>query len=385
MAFSLEELEAKLKANPFAREFFDLAAAYQKLGRIEDAKKICEKGLEKFPGNFQARLLMTQIYIAEGKFKEARQQVEKVLMVVPDNITANHLAADISFSLDDKEAALRFYKVVELFEPGRQGVSEKIAELEFKEKEPEPAEPQKIEDSAKIEENAPNLEEYHQESAEAVIEAQPDSAPAEASEVPEYEKSLLEPAVKEEEPQPLPPEIPPSEDNEGTGGEVFSLRDAPDEEIGDDTLDSLLAEANLPMEPIKKVELQEESETDSGIMPLESLPEEEPLEKAIKEVPPPPDEPEDKDDSSGLSTLTIAELYEKQGYPEKAIEVYQHILLKEPERKDIRLKIEKLKNDMLGLTPEGEALGNDIKNAIRRKRIEVLGTWLRKIKEEGNV
>jgi tetratricopeptide (TPR) repeat protein len=369
MAFTLEELEAKLKANPFAREFFELASAYQKLGRIEDAKKVCEKGLEKFPGNFQARLLMTQIYIAEGKFPTAKQQVDKVLLVVPDNITANHLAADISYSLGDKATALRFYKVVELFEPGRQGVGEKILEIEGNAN-PAVAESKPIEkqELPSPEEQESIAEDAHQ--PEPFIPA-PEPMIMDEAEAPAVLEKAEEPL---EEADLMPPETGiPSESalTEYMGEGSFSPQEDPAEEIGDDTLDSLLSDTQQPEE---KPYLQDEAEQ-LEVEP--ASPQESATSPSAKEL--------EGEESASLSTMTIAELYEQQGYPEKAIEVYQHVLLKEPERKDTRAKIEKLKGQMLGLTPEGDVVGRDIKSAIRKKRIEVLGTWLRKIKEEGNV
>ncbi|MCX7831126.1 MAG: hypothetical protein N2445_08765, partial [Acidobacteria bacterium] len=86
-----------------------------------------------------------------------------------------------------------------------------------------------------------------------------------------------------------------------------------------------------------------------------------------------------------ISTATLADLYEKQGYPEKAIEIYQHILLKEPEREDIRKRIEKLKKEMLGMEAQDDVGVVDVKSALRGKRIEALRSWLKRIREADNV
>ncbi|HNQ79271.1 MAG TPA: tetratricopeptide repeat protein [Acidobacteriota bacterium] len=373
MAFTLEELEAKIKANPYAREFFDLAASYQKLGRLEDAKKVCEKGLEKFPGNFQARLLLTQILIAEGKFKEAKQNVDKVLMVVPDNISANFLAGDICFSLGDNAAALKFYRVVELFEPGRNDVAEKIAQIE-KPEVPAPAEASPA--ATEKETPVPVMEDVPAvEPPSVVFEENSGEAPApEMVEEPLMSVDADMEAEAVEEPDAAEPQ------------------EAERDEIGSDTLDSLLAESHEPAPGEAEEEVTEEQpsgfEEEPSPLAGEQAPAEELEEPEFAErqtLGPEEEKSEEGERESGLSTMTIAELYEKQGYPEKAVEVYQHILLKEPERKDIRLRIETLKDQILGLTPEGDVIGHDVKSALRRKRIEVLGTWLRKIKEEGNV
>ena len=395
MALTIEELEARLKANPFAREFYELAAAYQKLGRLDEAKKLCERGLEKYPGNFQARLLLIQILIAEGKFKEARQNVDRVLMVVPDNITANHLEGDVSFSLGDHLSALRYYRVVELFEPGRSDVVEKIAAIESASAQATgpagPAQP--------LQQPGPEEQSSQAMPDTGLAEEPPPDESPKVQEIPAEEKPATEAAEE--------PEVSLEAADDGTfpegsvQGEEESSAAAFEEsestseerpvqdEIGSDTLDSILSETTTaeeaeekesgPAGPIHEDDGpssgEEMNSVVSGSAGGELLAEE--LEKNTHA---------EQDESAGLNTMTIAELYERQGYPEKAIEVYQHILLKEPERKDIRTKIEKLKDRMMGLEPEGgEVLGRDVKSALRRKRIEVLGTWLRKIKEEGNV
>ncbi len=129
MAFDLAALEAELKRDPGSRRFGDLAREYQRLGRLEEAKDLCEKGLARYPNQWQARLLLTQIYVAKGKLPQAKEAVDRILMALPDHVAANHLAGDIYYSLEDRPRALRHYQIVELFEPGRPGVGEKIAEL----------------------------------------------------------------------------------------------------------------------------------------------------------------------------------------------------------------------------------------------------------------
>ena len=65
----------------------------------------------------------------------------------------------------------------------------------------------------------------------------------------------------------------------------------------------------------------------------------------------------------------------------KAVEILEHLLLKEPERDDLKTKIEMLKRRMLGMSVESDVGGVDIKSALRLKRIEALKIWLKKIRE----
>ncbi len=129
MEFSLAELEKQVREDPKMRRFFDLAREYQKLGQYDEAVGICEQGLEHNPNKWQARILLVQLYLAGDRVEEARAMVERVLMAIPDNVAANHLAADIYYSQGKKDLALKHYQIVELFDPGKTQVNERIGRI----------------------------------------------------------------------------------------------------------------------------------------------------------------------------------------------------------------------------------------------------------------
>jgi len=100
---------------------------------------------------------------------------------------------------------------------------------------------------------------------------------------------------------------------------------------------------------------------------------------------PAPSEPPEET-GGGLSTLTLAELYERQGYPEKAIEVYQRVLLKDPDNRAARDKIMALMHRMAGEEPGMPAVGQeDVEKALRMKRVTALQDWLRRVREGSHV
>lgn len=89
---------------------------------------------------------------------------------------------------------------------------------------------------------------------------------------------------------------------------------------------------------------------------------------------------------AGLNTVTLADLYERQGYPEKAIEIYQRILLQDPENRAVHDKIASLMLRMAGEVPEGPPVHQeDVERALRRKRVTVLQDWLRRVREGSHV
>ena len=55
-------------------------------------------------------------------------------------------------------------------------------------------------------------------------------------------------------------------------------------------------------------------------------------------------------------TVTMARVYASQGHWEKAIEIYRHLLNKEPDRQDFAKELADLKNKMAGAGPERKRL-----------------------------
>lgn len=88
----------------------------------------------------------------------------------------------------------------------------------------------------------------------------------------------------------------------------------------------------------------------------------------------------------GLNTTTLAELYASQGFPEKAVEIYQRVLLQDPDQPDVQRKVQDLKLRMSGEAPElPEIQQEDVRRALRQRRVSVLEGWLKRVKEEQHV
>jgi predicted Zn-dependent protease len=93
-----------------------------------------------------------------------------------------------------------------------------------------------------------------------------------------------------------------------------------------------------------------------------------------KPSPPPPAElpeeekpaEEEKTAKPAIPTDTLAEIYLKQGHPDRALEVYQDILAKDPHNAVVKEKYESLK----------DRISRDRKTESRQKVQEKLGKWL---------
>jgi len=363
---TLSELEGELRQDSHSRRFFDLAREYQKLGRLGEAQDICEKGLSEFPNHWQARLLLSQIYVTKGKLDDARQMVERVLLAFHDSVPANHLAADIYWALGEREKALRHYQIVDLLQPGLSGVQERLGELQL------PVEPSLEPEAASTLKTAP-LEPLDQLTQEAPVPAE-----VEAAEIPPLALPPLasEPAYRalDRPPTEINPLEPPSQEV------PWADTGAPLSELDEDTASfvSVLEPADdtgsvvesVQAEPLGERLLKREP---AALVTADDSSPAEPLAQA-SEGPP------------GLNTVTLAELYEKQGYPEKAVEIYQRMLLQGPENPAIHGRIHDLMTRMAGEVPEAPAVRQeDVEKAMRQKRILVLQGWLRRVREGQHV
>lgn len=366
---SLAELERELSGDPKSRRFHELAREYQKLGRLDEAMALCEKGLGHHPSQWQARIMLAQLYSAKARLEDARQMVERVLLPLPDNIPANHLAADIYFTLGEKERALKHYQIVDLLDPGRPGVAERLSELsgeaaetsagrtEPPRAEPPPPPPVQVSEPLAQPEVAASLESL---------------APILVPDAPIQDADRGD-GVDTEEPEVLTSEAPGSAlepwgiaegDTGATAGADWAIDTASfDQAVLDDEKSR---HEQPPEEPMPAA--AEAAEWDDVVAEVGSLP----ADSAA--VP------------AGLNTVTLADLYERQGYPEKAIEIYQRILLQDPENRAVHDKIASLMLRMAGEAPEGPPVHQeDVERALRRKRVTVLQDWLRRVREGSHV
>ncbi|MGA9751612.1 MAG: tetratricopeptide repeat protein [Acidobacteriota bacterium] len=395
MPMSLADLEKEVSRDPKIRLFFELAREYQKVGRIDEAQALCEKGLAIHPTRWPARILLAQAYLAKGEVAQAREMVERVLLALPDNVPANHLAADIYSLEGDRERARRHFQIVDLFDPGRPDVAEKLAQLAS---EPEPAADAGVPERPADREPIP--------SGAVREEAE------EGSQAPDVTKGVEPPRTDGGGEKPtVEPEV-----DATTGGDSSALGKAPGSE-GTGAPERTAApsqEEKQGLPPEKGEQKEQLWDGDTGTQDdwdvatasferevLQSQPAEAVEDDARSEAGPEPPamtglepgalqevmvEPSEQGEG-GFNTVTLAALYEGQGFPEKAIEVYQRILIKDPENQEARERIRSLMQRMAGAQPEESppVHQEDVQRALRRKRVLALENWLRRVREEGYV
>jgi len=113
----INDLQKKLDENPDSLAFAPLADAFRKQNNLEEALKVCKKGLEKHPTYTSAWVVLGRIYQAQHKVDDATSEFKKVLELDPDNLMAHSLLGSIFMGKGDYQAAIEEYQKVLTLNP----------------------------------------------------------------------------------------------------------------------------------------------------------------------------------------------------------------------------------------------------------------------------
>ncbi len=122
----ITELKKKLEENPDSLVFAPLADAYRKQGGLEEAVKICKKGLEKHPNYTSARVVLGRIYQEQKKIEQAASEFKKVLETDPENLMAHSLLGSIFVGQGDCQSAIEEYQKILTLNPDDEETQEAL-------------------------------------------------------------------------------------------------------------------------------------------------------------------------------------------------------------------------------------------------------------------
>ena len=91
----IEELRRRVQMDPASIAFAALAEEYRRARRFDDAIATCRTGLQRHPAYLSARVTLGRSLLETGLFDEARQELEHVLRVAPENLAAIRALAEI--------------------------------------------------------------------------------------------------------------------------------------------------------------------------------------------------------------------------------------------------------------------------------------------------
>lgn len=386
----IEDLRARLKADPKSRLFFPLAEELRKIDQLAEAEQVLRTGLTHHPTYLSAWVSLGRVLHELQKEKEAVEALSKALQLDPGNVVAARLLGDAHLALGDKVEAIKKYKLVRALLPVDDELDAKIEDLdrELNPVEPPPA-PPPAEELAPPDDGA---------GADVLPFAPPAAAEPEASPFAPMETPAAPPASEpfsETSPFGRMPSFESSAD-EGVFGEAAQSIEAErrrDEATGDAEpmraahsespfeepasgfgygADAMAVEeppgmhaARPPLSaelPIPLGEPLPPLEAAPPVPPMPPLPSFGEMPLPPLEMPPPPP------DDDLTDTLTMADLHVRQGLIGEARQIYENILQRDPMNLAVREKLDALAD----AAPDREGSGGKMKK-------EKLERWLAKV------
>ena len=300
----IEELRFRLKTDPKSRLFYQLAEELRKGGALDEAEQILRNGLAVYPTYLAAWVSLGRVLRDRKDEAGAVEALSRAMQLDPGNVVAARLLADAYRNLGDHVEAIKKYKLVLALMPGDEEVKATIEQLD-----------------RDINGPAPQPE---------PLAAVP---PAPAAPVPPATSPAVTPAT------PPASDSEPIEATESVPESPFDRTAPPFEESTGDAEPMLLAHDDSPFE--EPASLADAIEIEH---PVGMHIEEEPLEA---EVPSNLvfDEPEGDVQPTGqaedlTNTLTMADLYARQGLTNDARHIYENILARDPDNHDVRVKLD---------------------------------------------
>lgn len=324
---NIEKLKERVSKDPTSKLFVPLAEEYRKAGMHDEAIEVLKAGIESQPGYMSARAALGKIYLEKDMKLEARDEFEKVVKAIPDNLFAHRKLADIYMDIGQRQKAIEQYRTVLALNP--------------------------MDEEARI-----NLNQLSAPAKEAGAE---DKAPL--SETEEEEKALLE-------------ELGPGEaayEEAGTAHEEFAGAGG----IGGEDVEQVSIESTLEALSRAEERTGEEPTPAEALMKgeEEELEMEEPGEFAIGA----PDETgsifagEEEMREQRVPDLAEADSFVAEGDYRRAMSAYKAMLASRPEDREVLQRVEELRALLKLLGKDKELLEANIEaflEGIKRKKDE---------------
>jgi tetratricopeptide (TPR) repeat protein len=310
----IEELRFRLKTDPKSRLFYQLAEELRRAGQFAESEKVLRTGLSVYPAYLAAWVSFGRVLRELKDDAGAVDALNTALQLDPGNVVAARLLADSYLALGEKIEAIKKYKLVHALLPSDESLELQIAALERELEAPAPA-------------------------AEA---AEAEEEPPAIAAVPPLEES------------PFDRTIPPFED----AAEILGEKSRVDEETGDAEPMAFAHEESPFEDPVPSFgEAAVEVEAPAGFhiaaaplsaeVPAPVIDDLPPIDAPPIEVPPEPfdlpfaTEPDvAAPQSDAADTITMADLYARQGLIEDARHIYENILARDPDNADVRAKLD---------------------------------------------
>ncbi len=368
----IEELRFRLKTDPKSRLFYQLAEELRRGGQFAEAEQILRQGLVAYPTYLAAWVSLGRALRDQRKDAEAVDALNTALQHDPGNVVAARLLADAYLALGEKVEAIKKYKLVHAILPMDEELRGTIERLERELHPPavsvfEPEfEPDSEVQAAEQSPEAVSAFAFADENAMAETTEVPLPVAAPAASVPASGGDARDAFTED---SPFDKTVPPFSLDDQPEGEPAGFDDEPmagmpEESPFEEPEPSALADAVASETPVG---IEVDFSPPSPETPAPQIVTE--VEEADVFAPGAPAAAGPRQEVT--DTLTMADLYARQGLVEDAKTIYQHLLVHDPDNLHVREKLAALTLD----TP------------APRSKVERLERWLGKVakREVGGV
>ena len=118
LAASIRRHEERLARDPSSLAFAQLADLYRKAGRTQDAIRLCQQGLARYPQYTTARLILAKAWLTEQRLDDALGEIRTILEASPKDVQCLRLAAEIERRQGNIDAAAEDLERAVTLDPG---------------------------------------------------------------------------------------------------------------------------------------------------------------------------------------------------------------------------------------------------------------------------
>jgi tetratricopeptide (TPR) repeat protein len=113
----IERYQLLYEKDPNSKVFAPLAEAYRRMGLVDEAIDLAEKGVARHPNFASGRVALGKCYAQKSEFEKAVEQLKNAVELSPENLLAHQLLADCYMQLKRPTEALNAYKMVLFLNP----------------------------------------------------------------------------------------------------------------------------------------------------------------------------------------------------------------------------------------------------------------------------
>jgi len=107
-------LEKRYRKNVGSHLFFPLADAYTKAEMYDAAEALLREGLSYHPKYCSAKALLGEILLKKGNLKDAQEELEQVVQMVPENAMAHKLLLETYQKIGSKEGQEKEMRILQM-------------------------------------------------------------------------------------------------------------------------------------------------------------------------------------------------------------------------------------------------------------------------------